>query len=426
MARKLSIVTAVAAVAFALSACEPLPPPVSFTVNTTVDGLDHDPGDGICEVTPGAGDCSMRAAFAEANASAGRAKVTAPGGGYNLTIADPTDGDPDLDVTGSIDLAAAAFPYVQIYGGSGSASVEVAETGTIVVDRVEFAGLRVDGSAVLGRSSIWGGSATEPALAVGPAGSLVLTNSKVVTSSAPAAIVNEGTFVSAFSSLFGSGHPALHTTDGARSVVGASRLGNAYLFRGVWFDGELLDANPACSGATPESQGYNRVPNDSCGLTDPTDIQIPQSTWVDQVPVGVLGCGDPITTDRGTLYLAYWPRPSDGDGDGVAACDIGDDETATVGTLSSGILVPATVGQCYSRTITGGGFSDSRSYTPYAWAATGLPPGLVLDGNVVHGIPTVAGTYPVTLTAQAAPGRSVGNYQLEVLPSEDPPATSCP
>ena len=60
-----------------LPACDPPPPRTTFAVTTAVDGLDAAPGDGVCEVTAGAGDCSLRAALAEARA-VGFAEITAP------------------------------------------------------------------------------------------------------------------------------------------------------------------------------------------------------------------------------------------------------------------------------------------------------------------------------------------------------------
>ena len=38
----------------------------TFTVNTTGDAADAAPGDGVCEATPGSGDCTLRAAIQEA------------------------------------------------------------------------------------------------------------------------------------------------------------------------------------------------------------------------------------------------------------------------------------------------------------------------------------------------------------------------
>jgi CSLREA domain-containing protein len=59
--------------------------PVVFTVNTTVDSLDSNPGDGTCADT--AGLCSLRAAIMEANANAsvGDDIIDLPAGVYTLT-----------------------------------------------------------------------------------------------------------------------------------------------------------------------------------------------------------------------------------------------------------------------------------------------------------------------------------------------------
>jgi len=43
----------------------------TFVVNTTADGVDANPGDAVCEITPAGGDCSLRAAIEEANALSG-------------------------------------------------------------------------------------------------------------------------------------------------------------------------------------------------------------------------------------------------------------------------------------------------------------------------------------------------------------------
>ena len=63
-----------------LAACAPLTAASSVAVTTTVDGSDADPGDGVCEITVGAGDCSLRAAVDEANADEAVIYVTVPAG----------------------------------------------------------------------------------------------------------------------------------------------------------------------------------------------------------------------------------------------------------------------------------------------------------------------------------------------------------
>ncbi|MCF6288910.1 MAG: right-handed parallel beta-helix repeat-containing protein [Proteobacteria bacterium] len=76
---------------------------VDFTVNTTTDIIDINPGDGICEATVATGDCSLRAAIIEANAMASSDSITIPAGIYLLTITgdDNSAMQGDLDIFGS-------------------------------------------------------------------------------------------------------------------------------------------------------------------------------------------------------------------------------------------------------------------------------------------------------------------------------------
>ncbi|MGB9104059.1 MAG: VCBS repeat-containing protein, partial [Terriglobales bacterium] len=61
----------------------PLPDP-TFTVNTTNDTVDVTPGDSICADSNG--QCSLRAAIMEANATAGVDTIMVPAGTYTLTL----------------------------------------------------------------------------------------------------------------------------------------------------------------------------------------------------------------------------------------------------------------------------------------------------------------------------------------------------
>jgi CSLREA domain-containing protein len=76
--------------------------PSVFTVNTTADAVDYNPGDGIAETEPGNGICTLRAAIMEANALAGAADIIiVPAGTYRLTI----EGiDEDACATGDLDV----------------------------------------------------------------------------------------------------------------------------------------------------------------------------------------------------------------------------------------------------------------------------------------------------------------------------------
>jgi CSLREA domain-containing protein len=70
----------------------------SFVVNSTVDAVDANPGDGTCA---GASGCTLRAAIQEANALAGADTITLPAGTFTLGIAGR---DEEVAATGDLDL----------------------------------------------------------------------------------------------------------------------------------------------------------------------------------------------------------------------------------------------------------------------------------------------------------------------------------
>ena len=75
-------------------------PSATFTVNSTVDAVDADPGDGVCE-TAVAGQCTLRAAVMEANAFPGSDTIQVAAGNYLLTILGENE---DLSATGDLDI----------------------------------------------------------------------------------------------------------------------------------------------------------------------------------------------------------------------------------------------------------------------------------------------------------------------------------
>lgn len=89
-----------------LVACDPPVVVLDLTVTTAVDGNDAAPGDGVCEKTAGVGDCTLRAAITEANATAGYDVITiAPGVAPVLSVAgtgDEANATGDLDVAGDV------------------------------------------------------------------------------------------------------------------------------------------------------------------------------------------------------------------------------------------------------------------------------------------------------------------------------------
>lgn len=125
-----------------LASCTP--PDVTFTVNTTADLRDITPGNGVCEATTGAGNCSVRAAVDEANATpAKKVQVNlASGVTYTLTRSgvDDSNSAGDLDVKGDVRF-------------SGSASVIKSSVPDRVIDssgKLQLTGVTLTGGNTSG------------------------------------------------------------------------------------------------------------------------------------------------------------------------------------------------------------------------------------------------------------------------------------
>jgi CSLREA domain-containing protein len=71
-----------------------------FTVNSTADVTDFNPGDGVCETANGNSVCTLRAAIMEANNLTGADSIMLPAGYYLLTI----DGNDDNAAVGDLDI----------------------------------------------------------------------------------------------------------------------------------------------------------------------------------------------------------------------------------------------------------------------------------------------------------------------------------
>ena len=74
-------------------------PSNSFTVNSTIDAIDLNPGDGLCQTASNL--CTLRAAIQEANVQIGKNIINLPSGNYKLTIPGANE---DLSKTGDLDI----------------------------------------------------------------------------------------------------------------------------------------------------------------------------------------------------------------------------------------------------------------------------------------------------------------------------------
>jgi CSLREA domain-containing protein len=91
----------------------------SFVVDSTVDTVDANPGDGLCADASGA--CTLRAAIQETNALPGPDSITLPAGTYALTIpgfAEDLSATGDLDITDDLTISGAGQDAT-IIDGSG-------------------------------------------------------------------------------------------------------------------------------------------------------------------------------------------------------------------------------------------------------------------------------------------------------------------
>lgn len=89
-----------------------------FTVDSAVDAIDADPGDGACATA--VGECTLRAAIQETNALPGPDEITLPAGTYELTIpgrAEDAAVTGDLDITDDLTITGAGRDATIIDGG---------------------------------------------------------------------------------------------------------------------------------------------------------------------------------------------------------------------------------------------------------------------------------------------------------------------
>ena len=142
----------------------------TFTVNSTMDAVDANPGDGVCD--DGAGNCTLRAAIMEANALAGADTITLPTGTYLLSIAGAGEDaavSGDLDTTGDLTITGAGHSTTIIDAAGGDRVFHIISGSTVNISGVTIRGGTIDdsgggilnsGTATLSSSIVAGNSAT--------------------------------------------------------------------------------------------------------------------------------------------------------------------------------------------------------------------------------------------------------------------------
>ena len=114
-------------------------------MNSVTDAVDASPGDGVC-VTATPGECTLRAAVQEANASPGSHEISLPAGTCLLTIPGPNE---DAAATGDLDINGTGNNFTNhITGNSGNnildgqTNAAILGVGRIISRRFRFRGAR--------------------------------------------------------------------------------------------------------------------------------------------------------------------------------------------------------------------------------------------------------------------------------------------
>ncbi len=166
---------------------EPLAPSVTFTVNTTADLQDTNPGNGIC--ADGGGNCSLRAAVQEANALPGADTITLPAGTYGLTLVgggEDASSTGDLDISSTLTIQGAGSATTAVDANDIDRVFHILSTGVVTITQVTIqmvrrptlarmsnarsgGGIRNDGRLTLTHSTVTANRAANGAVAAYPA-----------------------------------------------------------------------------------------------------------------------------------------------------------------------------------------------------------------------------------------------------------------
>ena len=165
----------------------PLAQAMTFTVDSTTDATEANPGDGICD--DGTGACTLRAAIQEANAFGGADTITLPAGTYMLSIVgrDDTAAAGDLDITEDLTLSGAGAGATTIDADGIDRVFQVLSGATVVITDVTITGgssasgggINNQGTLTMTNSTISGNSASVGGGGLFNAKTLTMTNSTV-------------------------------------------------------------------------------------------------------------------------------------------------------------------------------------------------------------------------------------------------------
>ncbi|MEX2142163.1 MAG: choice-of-anchor Q domain-containing protein [Pirellulales bacterium] len=260
----------------------------AFTVNSLLDTVDANPGDGMA--MDAAGQTTLRAAIMEANARAGDDSIILSTGDYKLTLGGANE---DGAVTGDLDVAPNGRLIIT---GNGAATtfIDAAGLGDRIFHVLAFANLNISGvtvrngnvtSAPVGQTGDGGGFLNAGMLSINSAvisansardfgggvanaanGTLTITNSTIAANLAPAAA---GIYIASGNATLGSS-----TVSGNAAVSDAGGIFNV--------NGTLTVVNSTVSANVAQGNGG--------GITNSGELTIRNSTIADNT-AGMSGGG---------------------------------------------------------------------------------------------------------------------------------------
>ncbi|MGD9858325.1 MAG: choice-of-anchor Q domain-containing protein, partial [Planctomycetaceae bacterium] len=238
----------------------------TFAVNTTVDSVDADPGDGVAE--DALGRTSLRAAVMEAHALAGSDSVLLAPGTYLLSLSGAeSEGTNDLDVTSELTITASGGGLTTIDGGGIDRVLHVGPNGVLTVNGVGIMGGITSGSG--------GGVFND-------GGSVRLVDSTVSgnTAAAGGGIANAGELIISQSTISGNSGGGIHNLGAGSAVITRSTIANntdtaaAGISNSgiVELDNTIVAGNTGTVentdvGGTFHSAGFNLISKSGAGAT---------------------------------------------------------------------------------------------------------------------------------------------------------------
>ena len=461
----------------------PTGPAQTFTIDSTNDATDANPGDGVCASS--VGECTLRAAIMEANAHAGPDTISVPAGSYILALTGPDEDagvTGDLDVTDQVTIQGVGAATTIIDGNGGNPRDRVFHVhGAAGSPQVEIDGITITGGSPLGdgggiyndhasltlqmdevRSNHAAGSNGESGGGIynnggnvairqstlegntvsfnGDGGGIANVGAAATLSLSNDTISGNHAFIGGGVFNLGGTASLRNVTISANGFTGGGEGGGIDNYAGSMEVANTLFANNfANCGRSFLSLGHNLDTDGSCALSGPGDVSAVPPQSIDAL-LGPLQDNGGAT--RTYALLAGSPaidgasddqcesldqrgvsRPQDGNGDGIATCDIGAFE-AEPGEAASPTPTetPVPVDTDTPSPTGTPSVADTATNTPVP-TETNTPAPVPTDTPVptATDTPTLTTTSSPTATATSAPA-ATGTP----IPTATPSATSSP